>query len=126
MKNALINVISGLYLALTSGLATVSMILSVVVINVQNKNSHPVPRWMKKMLLYHLARLIGLGNLCSETDKLAFTKEADIEYLRRGERFSDIYYGRACDWQDELVQYIQKPSNEIMLCFPIIYNYIFM
>lgn len=50
-------VFSGIYLTCTMAITTLSMVLTVMVLNLHSISEKPVPRWMKILILHYLAKL---------------------------------------------------------------------
>ena len=49
---------SGIYLTCTMAITTLSMVLTVFVLNLHHIQDRPVPQWMKRLLLVYLARVL--------------------------------------------------------------------
>ena len=58
--------ILGIYLTCTMAITTLSMVLTVMVLNLHSVSERPVPRWVKILVLKHLARLFCLSPMTDE------------------------------------------------------------
>ena len=50
--------VAGIYLTCTTAITTLSMVLTVLVLNLHYKADRPVPRWTKQLVLVYIARLL--------------------------------------------------------------------
>ena len=50
----------GIYLTCTMAITTLSMVLTVFVLNLHHITDRPVPHWVKRLVLVYLARMMGI------------------------------------------------------------------
>lgn len=53
--------ISGIYLTCTMAITTLSMVLTVFVLNLHHITDRPVPMWIRQFILVYLAKMMGIG-----------------------------------------------------------------
>ena len=51
---------AGIYLTCTMAITTLSMVLTVFVLNLHHITDRPVPHWVKRLVLVYLARMMGI------------------------------------------------------------------
>ncbi|KAI0242977.1 Neuronal acetylcholine receptor subunit alpha-4, partial [Lamellibrachia satsuma] len=51
----------GIYLTCTMAITTLSMVLTVFVLNLHHMGDRPVPPWVSNLVLIHVARAVGVG-----------------------------------------------------------------
>ena len=61
--------ISGIYLTATMAITTLSMVLTVLVLNLHFMTDTPPPEWAKKVVLVYLARILRMCCTCGDDDK---------------------------------------------------------
>ena len=53
-------VVSGIYLTCTMAITTLSMVLTVFVLNLHHIVDRPVPTWVRKLTLVYFAKILGV------------------------------------------------------------------
>lgn len=71
------NLFVGIYLTCTMAITTLSMVLTVMVLNLHSISERPVPRWVRLIVLRHLARLFCIGT-------------EEVETLRKDEKANHV------------------------------------
>ena len=59
----LIAIIAGIYLTCTMAITTLSMVLTVFVLNLHHVSDRPVPSWAKRLVFVYIARMLGMCSL---------------------------------------------------------------
>ncbi len=70
----MISFILGIYLTSTMAITTLSMVLTVFVLNLHEIKDRPVPLWVKKLVLIYLARMMGICYKFDEDSDARFGK----------------------------------------------------
>jgi len=55
-----VSVAAVIYLTCTLVITTLSMVLTVLVLNIYGTTDHPVPAWMRDLVLIFIARALGM------------------------------------------------------------------
>lgn len=61
--------VAGIYLTCTMAITTLSMVLTVFVLNLHHISDRPVPRWARKLVLCYIARLLCMCSYTSPMDE---------------------------------------------------------
>ena len=72
MLPSIISVVAGIYLTCTMAITTLSMVLTVLVLNLHSISERPVPRWIRVLVLEYLAKLF-----CRCDDHTSIQREQD-------------------------------------------------
>ena len=83
--------VSGIYLTCTMAITTLSMVLTVFVLNLHHVTDRPVPRWAKKLVLVYLARLMCM---CQFESKV-IREEEEIQEKKNKYRVTPNSLGKA-------------------------------
>ena len=67
--------VAGIYLTCTMAITTLSMVLTVFVLNLHHVTDRPVPAWAKKLVLVYLARLMCMCTCNTQSDAEAARAE---------------------------------------------------
>lgn len=71
----------GIYLTVTMAITTLSMVLTVFILNLHSMSEVPVPRWLNIIVLQYLSRILCIRVRCKPRTKRTHTEHPDI---RRG------------------------------------------
>ena len=72
--------LAGIYLTCTMAITTLSMVLTVFVLNLHHITDRPVPPWARKLVLIYLARMLGICIPGTET-KLCRNKRKKFQNI---------------------------------------------